>query len=57
MYSISASDVIKFVTSDFIPVKTIGLQPGENLHEKVLEEGPASNEVEHFTIEEIKELI
>ena len=40
-----------------IPVKTIGLQPGENLHEKVLEEGPASNEVEHFTIEEIKELI
>ena len=24
MYSISASDVIKFVTSDFIPVKTIG---------------------------------
>ena len=40
-----------------ISVKTIGLQPGENLHEKVLEEGPASNEVEHFTIEEIKELI
>ena len=24
MYSISASDVIKFVTSDFIPVKTLG---------------------------------
>ena len=24
MYTISASDVIKFVTSDFIPVKTIG---------------------------------
>ena len=24
MYSISASDVIKFVTSDFVPVKTIG---------------------------------
>lgn len=40
-----------------IPVKTIGLQPGENLHEKVLESGPYSNEVEQFTIEEIKELI
>ena len=26
MYSISASDVIKFVTNDFIPVKTIGAQ-------------------------------
>ncbi len=26
MYSISASDVIKFVTSDFIPVKTIGVK-------------------------------
>jgi UDP-N-acetylglucosamine 4,6-dehydratase/UDP-glucose 4-epimerase len=40
-----------------IPVRIIGLQPGENLHEKVLEEGPYSNEVEEFTIDEIKELI
>tara|TARA_A100001201_G_scaffold132430_1_gene119004 strand:- start:109 stop:966 length:858 start_codon:yes stop_codon:yes gene_type:complete len=47
----------KYSDGKNIPVKTIGLQPGENLHEKVLEEGPASNEVEHFTIEEIKELI
>lgn len=39
------------------PIKIIGLQPGENLHEKVLDEGPFSNEVEQFTIEEIKELI
>ena len=30
---------------------------GENLHEKILEQGFASNEVEEFTIEEIKELI
>ena len=28
MFSISASDVIKFVTSDFIPVKTIGAKAG-----------------------------
>jgi|TARA_B110000285_G_scaffold149640_1_gene167051 UDP-N-acetylglucosamine 4,6-dehydratase/UDP-glucose 4-epimerase len=39
------------------PIKIIGLQPGENLHEKVLDEGPLSNEVEQFTINEIKELI
>ena len=37
--------------------KVIGLQPGENLHEKVLDEGPYSNEVEFFTIEEIMELV
>ena len=42
---------------DSYPIKIIGLQPGENLHEKVLDEGPFSNEVEQFTIEEIKELI
>jgi UDP-N-acetylglucosamine 4,6-dehydratase len=40
-----------------IAVKVIGLQPGENFHEKVLNEGPYSNEVDQFTIEEIKELI
>lgn len=40
-----------------VPVKVIGLQPGENFHEKVLDKGPYSNEVEQFTIEEIKELI
>ena len=40
-----------------LKIKSIGLQPGENLHERILEEGPDSNEVEEFTIEEIKELI
>lgn len=40
-----------------INIKVIGLQPGENLHEKVLDEGPYSNEVSQFSIEEIKELI
>jgi UDP-N-acetylglucosamine 4,6-dehydratase/UDP-glucose 4-epimerase len=38
-------------------VKVIGLQPGENKHEKILENGPYSNEVEQYTIEEIKDLI
>ena len=40
-----------------LKVKTIGLQPGENMHEKVLSDGLSSNETEKFTIEEIKELI
>lgn len=39
------------------PIKIIGLQSGENLHEKVLDKGPFSNEAQQFTIEEIKELI
>lgn len=47
----------KYSAGQSISVKTIGLQPGENLHEKVLNEGPYSNEVNQFTIEEIKELI
>jgi hypothetical protein len=33
------------------------LQAGENMHEKILEQGPASNEAEEFTIEEILEKI
>jgi UDP-N-acetylglucosamine 4,6-dehydratase/UDP-glucose 4-epimerase len=47
----------KYSNGQDIPVRIIGLQPGENLHEKVLEAGPYSNEVEEFTIEEIKKLI
>ena len=38
-------------------MKVIGLQPGENQHEKILESGKYSNEVEQFTVEEIQELI
>lgn len=47
----------KYSNGKQVPVKVIGLQAGENFHEKVLEEGPYSNEVDQFTIEEIKELI
>lgn len=49
--------IIKYGNGQDIPIKIIGLQPGENMHEKVLEEGPYSNEVEHFTIEEILPMI
>lgn len=47
----------KYSNGQHINIKVIGLQPGENMHEKVLEEGPYSNEVEHFTIEEILPMI
>lgn len=47
----------KYSNGQYIPVNIIGLQPGENMHEKVLEQGPYSSEVEQFTIEEIKTLI
>jgi UDP-N-acetylglucosamine 4,6-dehydratase len=40
-----------------IEPKIIGLQPGENLHEKILEDGPYSNEVESYSVEEIMDLI
>ena len=40
-----------------LDIKQIGLQPGENLHEKIMEEGLTSNEVEHFSIDEIMEII
>jgi len=49
--------VQKYGDGQTIKIKEIGLQPGENLHEKVMEEGPYSNECEQFTIDEIKELI
>jgi UDP-N-acetylglucosamine 4,6-dehydratase/UDP-glucose 4-epimerase len=47
----------KYSSGQHIDIKVIGLQPGENMHEKVLEEGPYSNEVEHFTIDEILPMI
>jgi FlaA1/EpsC-like NDP-sugar epimerase len=47
----------KYSNGQNIEVETIGLQPGENLHERVLEEGLYSNEAERFTTEEIKAVI
>lgn len=62
MKSMSISSLLQAMIEKYsngreIPIKVIGLQPGENLHEKVLEQGPYSNEVVEFTITEIKELI
>lgn len=38
-------------------IKVIGLQAGENKHEKILEDGPYSNEVVMMTIKEILNII
>jgi len=63
MKSMRIDNLLKAMAEKYLPegqelkVKEIGLQPGENLHEKILEQGPYSNEVDEFTIEEIKELI
>ena len=63
MKSMSVRDLLTAMADKYLlegtelDIKEIGLQQGENLHEKILEIGPASNEVEEFTIEEIKELI
>ena len=63
MKAMTIDNLLKAMAEKYLPtnlelkIKVIGLQPGENLHEKILEEGPYSNEVEEFTIEEIKTLI
>jgi FlaA1/EpsC-like NDP-sugar epimerase len=59
----SIGNLLEAMASKYLPegaelkVKSIGLQPGENLHERILEDGAASDEVTQFTVEEIKELI
>jgi len=62
MKSMSMGDLLqamieKYSNGKDITVKTIGLQQGENKHEKILKEGPSSEEVARFSIDEIKELI
>lgn len=49
--------ILKYGNGKEISVKTIGLQKGENLHEQIQDNGPKSNEVDQYTIEEIMELI
>tara|TARA_A100001515_G_scaffold128125_1_gene114162 strand:+ start:503 stop:1369 length:867 start_codon:yes stop_codon:yes gene_type:complete len=49
--------ILKYSNGIRPEVKVIGLQSGENKHEKILKDGPSSAEVEKFSIEEIMELI
>ena len=63
MKSMSIDNLLKAMAQKYLPagetlnIKTIGLQQGENLHEKILADGKYSNEVERFTVEEILEKI
>jgi UDP-N-acetylglucosamine 4,6-dehydratase/UDP-glucose 4-epimerase len=47
----------KYAQGKKIPIKEIGLQSGENMHEIITEDGIDSSETEQFTIEEIMQLI
>ncbi len=63
MKSMSVKNLLQAMANKYLPegeelkIKQIGLQPGENFHERVIETGKYSNEVEQFTVEEIQELI
>ena len=63
MKGMSIENLLIAMSEKYLPedctlkIKRIGLQPGENLHEKILEDGKFSNEAEQFTIEEIKRMI
>jgi len=59
MKSMRLGDLLEAMMSKYgtVPVKHIGLQPGENMHEVITEYLPNSFESERFTKEEILELI
>jgi len=63
MKSMSVGDLLQAMAEKYLPpgkqlkIKETGLQPGENLHEKILEDGKDSSEADKFTIEEILEMI
>jgi len=63
MKSMSIENLLQAMANKYLPngselkIKTIGLQVGENQHEKIIADGKFSNEVEQFTVEEIQELI
>lgn len=63
MKSMKIGDLLDAMAKKYLPngaelsIKQIGLQPGENMHEKILENGPYSSDVPRFTIEEIMRVI
>ena len=61
--STSMGNLLEAMSNKYLPedselsVKEIGLQPNENLHERIVEDGPYTNEIEQYTIEELEEMI
>ena len=63
MKAMSINNLLKAMSQKYLPkgnklnIKYIGLQPGENMHEIITEDGFSSEHAKRFTIEEILELI
>ena len=63
MKSTSMGNLLEAMSNKYLPkgsklsVKEIGLQPNENLHERLVENGSYTNETEQYTIEELEEMI
>ena len=58
--STSMGNLLEAMSNKYLPegsevsVKEIGLQPNENLHERITEGGPYTNEIEQYTIKELE---
>ena len=61
--STSLGNLLQAMSNKYLPgdcelsIKTIGLQPNENLHEKISENGLFTNEIEQYTVKELEEII
>jgi len=59
MKAMSIENLLDAMYEKYLPeggekkIKVIGLQPGENLHEKILEDGEDSSQADQYTVEEI----
>ena len=63
MKAIRMGDLLEAMANKYLPsgyslrVKEIGLQPGENLHEVIKQDGTNSSQEKKFTVQEIMEVI
>jgi UDP-N-acetylglucosamine 4,6-dehydratase/5-epimerase len=61
--STSIGNLLQAMANKYLPkekklkINEIGLQPNENLHEQIVDNGPMSNEMEQYTIEELEKMI
>ena len=61
--STSMGNLLEAMSNKYLPegsellVKEIGLQPNENLHERIVEDGLYTNEIEQYTVKELEEMI
>ena len=63
MKTMILGDILEAMKMKYLPkdkelkLKVIGLQKGENLHERLIMNGPLSSEYKRYTVEEIYEII